>query len=81
MNKRGAYWLNWLKGLDYFTATWFGIPAGIYVSSYVAFKKADTYNRWQWVVAEKVLNWMFRDENHCINSMNNNLEDIQRYYY
>ena len=80
MNRRGSYWINLLKGADYFVATLFGIPAGIYISGYAAFKKADSGNKFRWRLAVNVINWLFRDPAHCQNSMNNNLEDIKRYY-
>lgn len=80
MNRRGSYWFNLLKGLDYGIATLFGIPAGIYISGYVAFKRADTASRFPWPMFEAVLNWIFRDSKHCANAMQNNLQDIQYYY-
>ena len=64
--------MNLLKGSDYFLATLFGVPAGIYISSYVAFK--------EWGIVIKVLNWVFRDDNHCVVSMMHNKEDIEYYY-
>lgn len=72
MNTRGSYWINLLKGLDYFVATIFGIPAGIYISSYARFKN--------WIRLEVSINWLFNNKDHCKNSLEVNLEDIRRYY-
>ena len=72
MNKRGSYWINLLKGIDYGVATVFGIPAGIYISSYVLYKE------WWWAV--KTVNWLMRDPQHCVNSLEHNKEDITYYY-
>jgi hypothetical protein len=64
--------MNLLKGIDYGLATVFGIPAGIYISSYVQFKE------WRWAV--KAINWLFQDPNHCAVSAIHNAEDISYYY-
>lgn len=80
MNRRGSYWWNLLKGLDYGVATLFGIPAGIYISSYVAYKKADSRGAQPWPTLEKMINWLFNDPCHCAASMARNIDDIHYYY-
>ena len=80
MNRRGPYWLNLLKGIDYGAATLFGIPAGVYISAYVAFKRTDSGGRFPWPLCERSINWLFRDKAHCVIAMQHNLQDI-RYYY
>lgn len=80
MNRRGPYWLNLLKGIDYGVATLFGIPAGIYISAYVAYKRCDSKGYWIWARSEQAINWLFRDPFHCLTAMQNNLQDIKAYY-
>lgn len=79
MNQRGSYWWNLLKGGDYFVATLFGIPAGIYISSYVAFKRIDT-NHSIWWCFEVAINFIMQDKQHCINSLVKNQKEINKYY-
>lgn len=80
MNRRGPYYWNLLKGADYFAATVFGIPAGIYISGYVAYKKYDSGLKQPWVFIETAIDFLFRRKGHCTMSMRNNLEDIKYYY-
>lgn len=79
MNRRGSYWVNLLKGLDYGLAPIFGIPAGIYISSYVLYKAQDG-GCWLWFDAVDFINLLFGDKDHCFNSLKHNSQDIQYYY-
>jgi hypothetical protein len=80
MNRRGSYWMNLLKGIDYGAATLAGIPAGIYISGYVAYKRYDSRGKQPWVFFERAINILFRDDFHCLKAMRVNLEDIKQYY-
>lgn len=72
--------MNLLKGADYGLATLFGIPAGIYISGYAAFKRADSGGAWRWVKLEQLINWLFKDPFHCVDAMKSNKQDIEDTY-
>lgn len=80
MNRRDPYFINLLKGQDYGLATVFGIPAGIYISGYTAFKRMDSGGKWIWVKLEQAINWLFCDPFHCVNSMKKTSQDIKECY-
>jgi hypothetical protein len=59
-----TYWRNILVGLDQFAGTLWGISCDETISSWIGRNDPDG-----WIA--KIINWLFKDKNHCRNSIGN----------